>query len=455
VTQGISEVLETSPPDPAFKAARDALAHAAPPRAGRWLVVTLILYVLTQLGDTGVASNLVTLVGVLLFHEAGHYVAMRAFGYRDVRMFFIPFFGAAVTARPRGVAAWKQAVVMLAGPLPGIVLGCALAIVMRQPWSQRVALVLFVVNGANLLPLAGLDGGRFARCVLFSRQRYMELAFLAITGAILLLLALRLKLWFLGVFAYFGLVALPSRNRILRAAHELRPSLAGETDATSLPYDRAWPVFDAARRTVGERAQGNPQRVASVMDALLEAAQPPPSGGISALLGGVWLLGLLATDLGLTIPFIGAAPKYWHNQRTADGGFIFSMPYSPKAVEPFSIPGWTGRTGLASGTTHKYELMEWSRAPDSTPSEGRDDAGLERAWVIARAALAPTSSEAGHAVTFADIPGREAELPSDKRVCKLRVLADNDHLVALSACAPGSEPETDRFLDSLRHAKAP
>jgi hypothetical protein len=35
------------------------------------------------------------------------------------------------------------------------------------------------------------------------------------------------------------------------------------------------------------------------------------------------------------------------------------------------------------------------------------------------------------------------------------VLADNDHLVALSACAPGSEPETDRFLDSLRHAKAP
>src|SRR5262245_26006745 len=44
-------------------------------------------------------TNLFILVPVLLFHEAGHWVAMRAFGYRNLRMFFIPFLGAAVSGR--------------------------------------------------------------------------------------------------------------------------------------------------------------------------------------------------------------------------------------------------------------------------------------------------------------------------------------------------------------------
>src|SRR3989344_6457092 len=39
------------------------------------------------------------LVPILLFHELGHYVAMRIFHYRNLRMFFIPFLGAAVSGR--------------------------------------------------------------------------------------------------------------------------------------------------------------------------------------------------------------------------------------------------------------------------------------------------------------------------------------------------------------------
>ena len=37
---------------------------------------------------------LAILVGVLFVHELGHWVAMRVFGYRNLKMFFIPFFGA-------------------------------------------------------------------------------------------------------------------------------------------------------------------------------------------------------------------------------------------------------------------------------------------------------------------------------------------------------------------------
>src|SRR6185312_4471173 len=45
-------------------------------------------------GQSGTFLALV--VGVLFVHEMGHYVAMQVFGYKNVRMFFIPGFGAAV-----------------------------------------------------------------------------------------------------------------------------------------------------------------------------------------------------------------------------------------------------------------------------------------------------------------------------------------------------------------------
>jgi Zn-dependent protease len=65
------------------------------------------------------------LVPVLFLHEAGHWVAMRLFKYRNLRMFFIPMFGAAVMGRHWNVPGWKKALVSLAGPLSGIILGWA------------------------------------------------------------------------------------------------------------------------------------------------------------------------------------------------------------------------------------------------------------------------------------------------------------------------------------------
>ena len=42
---------------------------------------------------------LAIILPILLVHEAGHWVAMRIFGYRNLRMFFIPLFGAASADR--------------------------------------------------------------------------------------------------------------------------------------------------------------------------------------------------------------------------------------------------------------------------------------------------------------------------------------------------------------------
>ena len=131
------------------------------------------------------------LIPVLFFHEAGHWVAMRLFHYRNLRMFFIPLFGAAVTGRHWNVPGWKKGIVSLAGPVPGIVVGALLAILalaVKTAWINELAFLLLILNGFNLLPVLPLDGGHVLHATLFCRNRWLDIAFrcAAIAGMLLL-----------------------------------------------------------------------------------------------------------------------------------------------------------------------------------------------------------------------------------------------------------------------------
>ena len=76
------------------------------------IILAFSLLIFFQLGlfSWGL-EGLITLIGVLLIHELGHLFGMRLFGYKNVQMFFIPFFGAAVSGEKRDVAAYKEAIV--------------------------------------------------------------------------------------------------------------------------------------------------------------------------------------------------------------------------------------------------------------------------------------------------------------------------------------------------------
>jgi hypothetical protein len=131
------------------------------------LVISLVLFIGLGARKNPVAFT-ATLVGVLLFHELGHYVGMRIFGYRNVRMFFIPFFGAAVSGQKTSAKSYQEVVVTLLGPLPGLCLAVVLIGVACIPALGReyrlelirASMLLGLINGFNLLPVLPLDGGR-------------------------------------------------------------------------------------------------------------------------------------------------------------------------------------------------------------------------------------------------------------------------------------------------------
>ena len=190
------------------------------------LVGTLALFTVT-LGMSVMLTDVGIVVFVLLLHEAGHFVGMRALGYRDVRMFFIPFLGGAVSGKASGVAPYKQAIVLLLGPLPGLIAAFILALGAPPEPDELLGKLLFMlvaVNGLNLLPFEPLDGGRLVHLLLSSRLRVIDVASLLIGGITFGFLALKLDSMAIGVASFFTLLGVPNRIKAIRAARALRES---------------------------------------------------------------------------------------------------------------------------------------------------------------------------------------------------------------------------------------
>ncbi|SMC18319.1 Zn-dependent protease (includes SpoIVFB) [Andreprevotia lacus DSM 23236] len=157
----------------------------------------------------------VLLLIILLVHESGHAIAMRLFGYRDVKMFVVPFVGAVVTGRPSAIPAWKQAIAYLAGPLPGLLAGFGMLFWLgSQPpadWHQHAqlaAIMAVVINLFNLLPVIPLDGGRLLELALFQRWPTARLLFTLLSIAATAWLASQLSspgLWIIPAVLVLGL----------------------------------------------------------------------------------------------------------------------------------------------------------------------------------------------------------------------------------------------------------
>ena len=201
-------------------AAHERALARRPERVDALKSIVLLLSLLVALWLWGLAFDwrtAVLLVGVLLLHESGHALAMRLFGWGDLHMFFVPFIGAFTAGRrPRELPAWKEAIVLFAGPLPGLLAGLALLSWPSPlpPLLHSAAVMAVVVNAINLLPLMPLDGGRLVEIALFSRWPRGRVALLAASVAGLFAGAFVLKEPLAGALGVLLLLSLRQQRRL-------------------------------------------------------------------------------------------------------------------------------------------------------------------------------------------------------------------------------------------------
>jgi len=250
------------------------------------LVVSLVLYLAASRVRVASWQEIAIFVGTLAFHELGHYLAMRWFGYRNLRMFFIPFFGAAVSGHHYNVPGWKKAIVALAGPVPGIVIGAPLGVLglaLKEPFLIQLSVMLLILNGFNLLPFLPLDGGWVVHAVLFVRHPVLDAVFRAVAAVGLLAIAVLTGSWVLIVMSIFMLMAIPLAWRLANVTHRLRQEgvAAVSPDADTIPASAALKIIAAVRPVLP--AQSPPKLVAQHVINVFSALNAAPPGVLATL----------------------------------------------------------------------------------------------------------------------------------------------------------------------------
>jgi Zn-dependent protease len=269
------------------------------------------------------------LIPVLLFHELGHWAAMRVFHYRNLRMFFIPFFGAAVSGRHYNVAGWKKVVVSLMGPVPGIILGTALmvmALLTDSDLARRLALVMVIVNGFNLLPVLPLDGGWAVRTLVFARHHLLDTIFALLAGGALLRFGLASDTTIFIVLGAIFLFSALTTYRTGLIVRDLRrtalPALPDDDDR--MPPATADVIIDRVRAIwPTANARTTAQHTLRVFEGL--NARPP--GWLASIGLGVVYLGSIvlagAALLGLTAGGVLLRP-YLEPRGTVDSAAVIA-----------------------------------------------------------------------------------------------------------------------------------
>jgi Zn-dependent protease len=129
------------------------------------------------------------LVIVVFIHEGGHLLAMSLLGYKDLKMLFIPLFGAVAMGTAKNIPPHKKVITYFAGPVPGILLAFLILVIVRYTNAPILSgstiltavILLLVINYFNLVPVMPLDGGQILNTIFFSRFTIVQSLFLIIS----------------------------------------------------------------------------------------------------------------------------------------------------------------------------------------------------------------------------------------------------------------------------------
>ena len=174
-------------------------------------LISLALYLL--IGYYFFSANwilLLILTGIVIFHELGHFLAMKMYHYKELGIFFIPLLGAYASGTKREVSQKQSAVILLAGPLPGIIVGIALFLITKDQFTEmsyqnfsllrNTAALLIFLNVLNLLPIYPLDGGQLLNRLFLDESRIIGKIFVILSAIALGYFAISIQFYPLLVF---------------------------------------------------------------------------------------------------------------------------------------------------------------------------------------------------------------------------------------------------------------
>lgn len=164
------------------------------------------------------------LIFVLFFHEIGHFLFMKKFKYENVRMLFIPLMGAFVQGSKEKYSQRESLLVVLAGPIPGVVVGCITIVIASHyqlQWVLTLSFIFLFLNTINLLPIDPLDGGQLFKLLVHRQRDFFMMVFALGSSLLMIVVGLLLNDWLVIIFGFF----MGIRVRGMQQNYQLRKEL--------------------------------------------------------------------------------------------------------------------------------------------------------------------------------------------------------------------------------------
>lgn len=205
-------------------------------------------------------SYIAAVLVVLLIHEFGHFFAMKAFNYSNVKLFVLPLLGAYVTGKKSLISQRQMSIVILAGPVPGMIIGFCLLISNFYYPNERLEMlgnIFFLLNLFNLLPFMPLDGGRLLETLFINHNHTIRMVFTIISImalAVLAIIAKSLIFLIIPVSMVFDLI-MEIKNQKIREYLE-QENINYTTDYADLPDNNYWTIRDCILLSFNRRYAG-------------------------------------------------------------------------------------------------------------------------------------------------------------------------------------------------------
>jgi len=169
-------------------------------------IFSMVLFVMVLLFVFSDKINFVLLLLiVLLIHELGHFLFMKLFKYKNVRMLFIPLMGAFVNGSKANYSQKESFIVVAAGPMPGIIIGSVLVVLsqgLQQPFLFNAGVMFLLLNVMNLIPLDPLDGGQLFKLLVKKNNELFLLIFSFISSLAMIAIGFFFDFYLLIIFGF-------------------------------------------------------------------------------------------------------------------------------------------------------------------------------------------------------------------------------------------------------------
>lgn len=218
-----------------------------------WLrsLISLALYLILGFYFFRRWELLLLITAIVFLHEMGHFLAMKIFRYNDLGIFFIPLLGAYVSGSKREISQRESSVILLAGPLPGMLLGIAGYLAWKQNPGLELAgislytisVLLIMLNLFNLFPIYPLDGGQLLNRVFLNEHNWLSKAFILVSIGLLSWFAWKSNFPLLFLFPAMMIFRLFSETKLTSIEKRIEESgINTEVEYKDLPDADYWAI---------------------------------------------------------------------------------------------------------------------------------------------------------------------------------------------------------------------